>query len=101
MSASVENLPTLEVIDLACRMHGKKRGFHLAATLLGISERVVKAIVYGERDSQVCPIAARKARNTLARQRREQLRAELAQLEGTANAEISVDRRCQGVGVGR
>jgi hypothetical protein len=94
MSASSGACPDLltarEAIAIACRTHGRKRGWHLVATLLGVPERRVESIAYGE-PARVDPIAARTARNTLAKQRIAQLRAELAQLEGTAHAEGSVD----------
>lgn len=76
-----------EVVSLACRVAGsRKRGWDLAARLLRSSERVVKAVTYGE-PARVDLITAQAARNALARQRAEQIRAELAQLEGSADAE--------------
>lgn len=70
-----------EAVALACRTYGRKRGWHLAAGLLGVSERVIKAITYGE-SARVCPIAAAAARLAIARQRAAQIRAELTELEG-------------------
>jgi len=86
VSASTESLSVhmaREAVSLATLMNGRKRGWHLVAQLLGVSERVVKALTYGE-PARVDPIAAQQARNTLARERIQQIRAELALLEGAA-----------------
>jgi len=95
MSATTGTCPDLstarEAIAIACRAHGRKRGWAIVAGLLGIPERRVESIVYGE-PARVDPVAAREARNVLARQRIEQIRAELAQLEGaTADAGMAVE----------
>lgn len=104
MSAKTEQGSVLlarEAITLATRIDGRKRGWHLAASLLGVSERVVKALTYGE-PALIDPVAAQRARNTLARERIQQIRAELAQLEGTAtHAEIPVVSSRQSDGVDR
>lgn len=85
MTANTGNRPDLraarDVIALACRVHGRKRGWHHAAALLGVSERRIESIVYGE-PARVDPIRAEAARAALVRSRAEQLRAELAQIEG-------------------
>lgn len=72
-----------EVIALACRLYGTKRGEAAAAHLLGISERTARAIRYGETNgASIDPGIAHTARMTLRRERAEQLRAELRDLEG-------------------
>lgn len=87
MSATTGTCPDLvlarEAIDLACRTHGRKRGWAVVAKLLGVPERRIESIAYGE-PARVDPIAAQQARNALARERIKQIRAELALLEGTA-----------------
>lgn len=82
MSASLENLSVSvarDAVTIACRTHGRKRGWHLAAKLLGVSERVVKAIVYGE-PARPDAIAAARARLQLAEQRLTQIEEEAAEL---------------------
>lgn len=37
-----------EVVALACRLNGRKRGFVIAAEALGVTERTVKSIAYAE-----------------------------------------------------
>lgn len=83
-----------EAIALACRTHGRKRGWHVVARMLGVPERRVESIVYGE-PARVDPITAQAARNALARQRAAQIRAELAELEGHANEGCVLDARQQ------
>lgn len=104
MSATTGTSPDLlaarEAIAIACRSHGRKRGWALVAGLLGIPERRVESIAYGE-PARVDPVAAREARNILARQRIAQIRAELVQLEGTADAKSHVVCRRQRDGLGR
>lgn len=75
-----------EAIALACRSHGRKRGWHVAASLLGVPERRVEAIVYGE-PARIDPIRAEQARIELARQRAAQIRAELLELDRSLNGE--------------
>lgn len=104
MSASTGMLPELmtarEAIDLACRTHGRKRGWARVAELLGVPERRIESIAYGE-PARIDRIAAQRARNALARERIQQIRAELAQLEGTAHAGETLDGCQQGRGVVR
>lgn len=90
MIASAEIRSVREVIALAVRTYGRKSGWHRAATLLGTTERWVKAATYGEPIAAPCPIRAAEARLTLARQRAAQLRAELAELE-TAHGSLVLD----------
>lgn len=75
-----------EAIALACRSHGRKRGWHVAASLLGVPERRVEAIAYGE-PARIDPIRAEQARIELARQRAAQIRAELLDLERTLHGD--------------
>lgn len=74
------------VVDLACRLGGStKLGFHIAATALGVSDRVVKAIAYGEAARTDARVVA-LARLTLAEQRLAQLEAEAKELRGLVDA---------------
>lgn len=104
MSASSGFRPDLltarEAIDLACRTHGRKRGWAVVARLLGVPERRIESIAYGE-PARVDPIAAQQARNILARERIAQIRAELARLEGPDHAEEPVVSSRQTHGVDR
>lgn len=73
---------TREAVALACRLYGQKRGWAVAAGLLGITERTARAITYGETNgASVDPDIAFNARMSLRRARAEQLRAELRELE--------------------
>jgi hypothetical protein len=90
-----------EVIAEAVRLHGRSRGWHLASKLLGVSERTVRGITYGETTGATIPTeTALHARATLRRERAAQLRAELAALE---NAIANEAADCVGsrVGLGR
>lgn len=82
-SLEIPSIPDLrDTVALACRVHGKQRGWAIASRLLGIAERTARAISYGETSgATVDPITALEARNTLRRARAEQLRAELRELE--------------------
>jgi hypothetical protein len=78
------NSDARESISLACRLYGQKRGWAVAADLLGITERTARAITYGETNgASVDPITALETRNALRRARADQLRAELRELEHT------------------
>lgn len=105
MSASAGNCPDLlaarEAIELACRTFGRKRGWHIAAQMLGVTERRVESIVYGERVARIAPQIAQQARNTLARQRAAAIRAELGTLEGGTNEGTILDALQQVLGVVR
>ncbi len=71
-----------EAVALAVRLHGHKRGWHLAATALGVSARTARAIDAGETSgATIAADRAFAARMTFRRQRAAQLREELAQLE--------------------
>ena len=73
-------------IALACRLYGRKAGWHLAAQRLGIAARTARGIEYGEASgAAVCPRRALEARVHFTRLRSAQLRAELAQLESTTH----------------
>ena len=87
MNRSSEFRAVTEVIDMACRLHGRKRGWCHAAQLLGVTERWVKGAVYGEPIASPDAIVVEHARVELARARAAQLRAELAQIEGLLDGE--------------
>ena len=87
-----------EIIALAVRTHGRKRGWHVAASLLGTTERWVKSATYGESIAAPCAIRAERARLELARQRAAQLRAELADLERSLHGDtVEAGRGLRGV----
>lgn len=89
------------VIAEAVRLYGRARGWHLAAQLLGVSERTIRGITYGETPGSTIPIhTAMQARATLRRQRAAQLRAELNALE-TALEDDAADESGAKCGVGR
>lgn len=88
-----------DVIALACRTHGRKRGWHIAAELLGVPERRIESILYGE-PARVDPIRVEHARLTLSRTRAAQIRAELAQLEEALHG-APVDLALPTMGAGR
>lgn len=89
------------VIEEAVRLHGRARGWHLAAQLLGVTERTIRGIVYGETSGASIPtLTALEARATLRRQRAAQLRAELAALENAIDDEAA-DQAGAHVGLGR
>ncbi|HEV7455891.1 MAG TPA: hypothetical protein VGN96_03880 [Roseococcus sp.] len=70
------------VVELACRLHGHKRGFAVAADALGVSARTARGIAYGEATGATIPEdRVEDALHTLRRARAAQLRAELAALE--------------------
>ncbi len=89
------------VIAEAVRLFGRSQGWHLAAQLLGVSERTVRGISYGETSGASIPVhTALEARATLRRQRAAQLRAELRALE-TALADDAADQAGAPLGMGR
>lgn len=89
------------VINDAVKFHGRARGWHIAAQLLGVTERTVRGIVYGETSGASIPtLTALEARATLRRQRAAQLRAELRALEN-AIADDAADPAGAPVGMGR
>jgi hypothetical protein len=78
-----------EVIALAVRTHGRKRGWFEAARLLRVTERWVKSASYGEPIAAPDAIVIEQAALTLARARAAQLRAELNEIErGLANVDV-------------
>lgn len=88
------------VIAEAVRLYGRARGWHLAAQLLGVSERTIRGITYGETTGATITTAtAMQARAKLRRMRAAQLRAELCALE-TALANDAADQTGAHVGVG-
>ncbi len=93
------NSDARESISLALRLHGSKRGASAAAQLLGVSERTVRAIIYGETNgATVDPDRAFTARMALRRQRAEQIRAELRQLEIEDAANLASNSAYVGMG---
>jgi hypothetical protein len=72
-----------EVTAALVRQHGVKRGLHLSGVVLGCSERWARGIHYGEAThvSHALADRAARARINLVRQRADQLRAELEELE--------------------
>jgi hypothetical protein len=87
MNRSSELCSVTEVIAMACRLYGRKRGWCQAARLLGVTERWVKAAAYGEPIAPPGAVIVESARIELARARAAQLRAELAQIEGLLDGE--------------
>lgn len=89
-----------EAIALACRLHGAKRGWHMAAEALRISERTARGLSYGETSgATICPHLAFDFRIRMRRARVAQLRAELRALEDLN--ESIVDTPGAGLGMGR
>lgn len=75
-----------EAVALAVRLHGFKRGWHLAATLLGVAPRTARALASGETSgATIDPLRAQQARLNLIAERLRVLRAEQAQLESALN----------------
>ena len=71
-----------EAVDLAVRMYGHKRGWHVAACALGIKERTARAIACGETTgASIDPDTAFAARMAFRRERAAAIRAELEMLE--------------------
>lgn len=85
MSAATEQRDVREVIALAVRTFGRKRGWFEAARLLSVTERWVKAATYGEPIAAPCPQASARARLALAEQRLAQLDREAAELRNIIN----------------
>ena len=89
------------VIEDAVRFHGRARGWHIAAQLLGVSERTIRGIVYGETSGATIPtLTALEARAELRRQRAAQVRAELRELENAIADDAAVQAGAL-VGLGR
>ena len=81
------NRDAYEAVALAVRLYGHKRGWHLSAQHLGITERAARALVNGETTgASIDPDTAYAARMAFRRARAEQIRAELRELE---NAECA------------
>ena len=90
-----------DVIAAAVETHGQKRGVHRAAELLGIAERTARDIQGGRTTgASVAEITALEARAAIRRDRRDQLRAERARIEGELNAMDAQDG-CASCGVVR
>ena len=85
----------------AVRLYGRARGWHMAAQLLGVTERTVRAITYGETSGASIPLeTAMQARATIRRRRLAELRADLAALEN-ALADDAASEAGAYVGLGR
>jgi type II secretory pathway component PulM len=88
--ANRANRDAYEAVAEAVRLHGHKRGWHLAAQRLGVSERTARAIANGESSgATICPdraLAAHldflTARLTAWRAETERLEAQCAQVSG-------------------
>lgn len=79
-----------EAVALACRIHGRARGWHLAAQRLGISERTARGLTYGEATgATIHPDTAHAARMAFRRERAAIIRAELEQLEAECGHDSS------------
>ena len=88
-----------ETISLACRIAGRKRGFHLAATALRRSERWVHEFHYHDAGAAPDWHTAHAALMTVRRQRAAQLRAELTAMENDDLAIELVARAGAGGGI--
>ena len=77
-----------DVLDDALKLHGPKRGLWLAAQLLGVTERWLRAWRYGEpaRVSAEVYLRALDARRTLRAERRARLIQELREIEAGDDA---------------
>ena len=76
------NRDAYHAVAEAVRLHGHKRGWHLAAVALGISDRTARAILDGTSSgATIHPDKALTARMEFRRARAAQLRAELSELE--------------------
>jgi hypothetical protein len=98
------NRDAYEAIALAVRLHGHKRGWHLAGVKLGVTERTARAIANGESSgATIHPDTALAARlelldaehaALLARLEHNRLEAQCAQISGVQQ------RACSPVSVG-
>jgi predicted transcriptional regulator len=85
----------------AVRLYGRARGWHMAAQLLGVTERTVRAITYGETTGATIPNEiAMQARATIRRRRAAEMRADLRDLENAIENEAA-DQAGAHLGVGR
>jgi hypothetical protein len=83
------NRDAYEAVALAVRLHGHKRGWHLAGVKLGVTERTARAIANGESSgATIHPDTALAARLDFLAARLEALRAEQQTLEAQC-AQIS------------
>jgi hypothetical protein len=83
-----------DVVALASTIHGRKRGFHVAAELLHRSDRWVHGLHYHDEGAAPDWHDAHTALMTLRRQRAAQLRAELNAMENDDLADDMVARAC-------
>lgn len=90
-----------DAVAIAVRLHGRQRGWHIAAAALGIADRTARAIHAGETSGTTIPAErAHAAHMAFRRQRAVQLRAELAEIEDHHDASC-LDVDVHGVGVVR
>ena len=83
------NRDAYEAIALAVRLHGHKRGWHMAGVALGVTERTARAIAAGESSgATIHPDTALAARLDFLSARLNALRAEQTILEAQC-AQIS------------
>lgn len=85
------------VIAFACRLHGRKRGFHAAAEALGRSERWVHGFHYNDEGATPDADTVFAALMTMRRGRAAQLREELAAMEAE---DIAIDMVARAGAVG-
>jgi hypothetical protein len=85
------------VIALACRLHGRKRGFHAAAEVLGRSDRWVHGFHYHDEGATPDTDTVFAALMTMRRGRAAQLREELAAMEAE---DIAIDMVARARAVG-
>lgn len=88
-----------EAIAMACRIHGRKRGFHLAAAALRRSERWVHEFHYHDAGAAPDSHTSHAALMTVRRQRAAQLRDELNAMEADDIAIDLVARAGTGGGI--
>ena len=88
--ANRANRDALAAIAIDVRLHGHKRGWHLAGVALGVSDRTARAIANGESSGATIPAAqAHTALMAFRRARAAQLRAELIELENACGTSSS------------
>ena len=87
-----------EAVRLAVRVHGTKRGYHLAAEALNITERTARGLIYAETSGATIQAAtAFRARVRFMRERAMQITAELDHMENAHNA---ASQAVTGAGIG-
>ena len=87
-----------KAIALACRIYGRKRGFHAAAEALQRSDRWVHGFHYHDQGAAPDDDTTHTALMAMRRTRAAQLRAELAEMEVNEFADELVARARSGGG---